>query len=107
MMWSAPRSTRKRTAAASGDAEVAYASLVVYDDREGSSTRGELDEIFLGPDSYALAIVPPGVWNGFKGMSAPHSIVANACTRPHDPSRSRRLDPFENESPNDWSVRQH
>jgi len=81
--------------------------LVVYDDREGSPTRGGLDEIFLGPDSYSLAVVPPGVWNGFKGMSDPYAIVANACTHPHDPARSRRLDPFENEIPYDWAVRQH
>ena len=62
---------------------------------------------FLGPDSYSLAIIPPGVWNGFKGMSDPYSIVANACTHPHDPARSRRLDPFDNEIPYDWSARQH
>ncbi len=40
-------------------------------------------------------------------MSDPHAIVANACTHPHDPARSRRLDPFDNEIPYDWSVRQH
>ena len=33
--------------------------LVVFDDREGSPTRGGLDEIFLGPDSYSLAISLP------------------------------------------------
>lgn len=81
--------------------------LVVYDDRGGSPTRGNLDEIFLGPDAYSLAVVPPGVWNGFKGMSDPYAIVANAATHPHDPTRSRRLDPFENDIPYDWSVRQH
>jgi len=42
--------------------------LVLYDDRDGSPTRGELQEIFTGEDSYALITVPPGVWNGFKGI---------------------------------------
>ena len=28
--------------------------LVVYDDRDGSPTRGGLMEIYLGPDSYQL-----------------------------------------------------
>jgi dTDP-4-dehydrorhamnose 3,5-epimerase len=81
--------------------------LVIYDDREGSSTRGELMEIFLGQDHYALAIIPPDVWNGFKGLSDPMAIVANCCTHPHDPSRSQRLDPFNNHIPYDWAVRNH
>ena len=79
--------------------------LVIYDDREGSPTKGELQEVFLGPDNYVLVIIPPGVWNGFKGMSDPYAIVANCCTHPHDPSRSERLDPFENHIPYDWAVR--
>ena len=43
-------------------------------------------EMFLGPDDYALVVIPPGVWTGFKGMSRPFAIVANCCTHPHDPS---------------------
>ena len=78
--------------------------LVLFDDREGSATRGELMEVFLGPDDYSLVIIPPGVWNGFKGMDET-SIVANCCTHPHDPSRSDRLDPFDNDIPYDWEVR--
>ena len=81
--------------------------LVLYDDREGSSTRGEVMEIFLGPDNHSLVIIPPEVWNGFKGMSAEPGIIANCCTHPHDPSRSSRLDPFDNHIPYDWSVRNH
>lgn len=81
--------------------------LVLYDDREGSPTRHEIQEIFLGPDAYALVVIPPEVWNGFKGMSEPYAIVANCCTEPHDPRRSTRLDPFDNPIPYDWNVRQH
>ena len=81
--------------------------LVLYDDREGSATRGELMEIFLGPDNHSLVIIPPEVWNGFKGMSPEPGIIANCCTHPHDPSRSSRLDPFDNHIPYDWAVRNH
>ena len=80
--------------------------LVLYDDRPPSPTRGELMEVFLGPDNYALAIVPPGVWNGFKGMSEPSAIVANCASHAHDPSRSDRIDPFDNGIPYQWGVRQ-
>lgn len=78
--------------------------LVLFDDRDESATRGELMEVFLGPDDYSLAIVPPLVWNGFKGLTDV-ALVANCCTHPHDPSRSERLDPFDNDLPYDWDVR--
>ena len=78
--------------------------LVLYDEREGSATKGHLNEIFLGPDNHSLVVIPPEVWNGFKGLQAPFSLVANCCTHPHDPARSSRLDPFENQIPYDWAV---
>jgi len=81
--------------------------LVLYDDRDGSPTRGELMERFLGPDDYSLVQIPPGVWNGFKGMGSEAAIVANCCTHPHDPTRSTRLDPFANDIPYDWGIRHH
>jgi dTDP-4-dehydrorhamnose 3,5-epimerase len=79
--------------------------LVLFDDRDGSPTRGELMEVFLGPDDYSLVQIPPDVWNGFKGMGSDLAIVANCATHPHDPTRSIRLDPFDNEIPYDWDVR--
>ena len=81
--------------------------LALFDDREGSSSRGRLMELFLGPDDYSLAVIPPGIWNGFKGMSEPFAIVANCCTHPHDPTRSERLDPFQNHIPYDWATKHH
>src|SRR5919204_5064088 len=45
--------------------------LVLYDDREQSGTRGQLMEVFLGPDDYSLVVIPPELWNGFKGMTDP------------------------------------
>ena len=81
--------------------------LVLYDDREDSPTMGGLVEIFLGPDNHRLVVIPPGVWNGIKGLNDPFAIVANCCTHPHDPSRTTRLDPFDNDIPYNWEVRQH
>jgi dTDP-4-dehydrorhamnose 3,5-epimerase len=81
--------------------------LVLFDDRDGSPTRGEVMELFLGPDNHSLVQIPPGVWNGFKGLGSETAIVANCCTHPHDPKRSIRLDPFDNDIPYDWEIRQH
>ena len=79
--------------------------LVMYDERPNSPTLGELMEIFLGTDNHSLVIIPPEVWNGFKGMSNPFAIIANCCTHAHDPSRSKRLDPLKNHIPYDWAVK--
>ncbi|MBI4180076.1 dTDP-4-dehydrorhamnose 3,5-epimerase family protein [bacterium] len=77
--------------------------VALYDDRARSPTKGEIQEVFLGIDCYNLLIIPPDVWNGFKGMVAPCAIIANCCTHPHDPSRSTRLDPYKNKIPYDWN----
>jgi dTDP-4-dehydrorhamnose 3,5-epimerase len=79
--------------------------LALYDERAGSPTQGNLMEVYLGQDAHALVVIPPEVWNGFKGMSDPMAIVANCCTHVHDPSRSSRLDPFDPRIPYDWSAR--
>ena len=63
-----------------------------------------LVERFLGPDDYSLVAIPPGIWSGFKGM-ADDSLVANCATHPHDPSRTERIDPFDDRIPYDWGVR--
>ncbi len=79
--------------------------LVLYDDREGSSTHGGLMEIFTGEDNYALVTVPPMVWNGFKGISAGPAIVANCATIAHDPAEIDRLDPFSEKIPYNWDLK--
>ena len=79
--------------------------LVLFDDRKDSKTRDEVQEVFVGDGNYALVTVPPFVWNGFKGIGAPYSVVANCATIPHDPAEIVRLDPFSPKIPYDWSLR--
>jgi dTDP-4-dehydrorhamnose 3,5-epimerase len=79
--------------------------LVLYDDREESPTKGELQEIFTGEESYSLITIPALVWNGFKGIGAVPAIVANCATEPHDPAEIVRLDPFSKKIPYDWSLK--
>jgi len=86
---------------------VGNAKIVIYDDRQGSKTRGKLQEVFFGVDNYCLVQVPPDTWNGFTTVGAETALIANACTHAHDPSRSSRLDPFENDIPYSWSVKNH
>lgn len=79
--------------------------FVLYDDRDGSPTRGEVQEIFLGPDNYCLVTVPPMIWNGFKGVGTETAIVANCASMPHDPNEIDRLDPFDPTIPYDWALK--
>ncbi|MGN6380268.1 MAG: dTDP-4-dehydrorhamnose 3,5-epimerase family protein [Gaiellales bacterium] len=79
--------------------------LVMYDDREGSPSRGELMELFVGAGNYVMVRIPPGVWNGVKGMGQTASIVANCASHPHDPAEIGRLDPFTDRIPYDWALR--
>jgi dTDP-4-dehydrorhamnose 3,5-epimerase len=80
--------------------------FVLYDAREGSSSRGELQELYLGEDAYSLVQVPPGVWNGFKGIGTAPAIVANCSSIEHDPEEILRLDPLGNDViPYDWALK--
>ena len=79
--------------------------MVLYDDREGSPTRGEVNELFLGPDNYQLVTVPPLVWNGFKGVGCASSLVANCATIAHDPAEIVYQDPFCPDIPYTWELK--
>ncbi len=79
--------------------------LVLYDDREGSTTNGEVQEIFLGRENYNLVAIPPMIWNGFKCIGTNTAIVANCSTTPHDPDEIERVGPFENDIPYSWELK--
>ena len=79
--------------------------LVLYDPREDSSTKGEIQELFIGEDNYVLVRIPPGIWNGFKGIGIKPAMAANCATIPHDPDEVVRLDPFSKEIPYDWGLK--
>ena len=79
--------------------------FVMYDDRPNSPTKGEIQELILGPDNYMLVRVPPGVWNGFKGIDTNMSLVANCATIPHDPNEIDRMDPMSSSIPYDWALK--
>ena len=78
--------------------------FVMYDGRDDSPTKGEIQEIFLGPENYNLVTVPPKVWNGFKGVSAQPSMVANCASIPHSSEEIDRLDPSDASIPYSWDI---
>lgn len=78
--------------------------LVLYDQREGSPTRQQLQEIVFGQVNYQLVRVPPGVVNGFTAVGGEIAIVANCASIPHDPAETIRIDPFTSTIPYDWKI---
>src|SRR5437868_4864987 len=82
-----------------------HIKFVLYDDRPDSSTRGQMQEFFPGPNNYCLITVPPMVWNGFKGIGLDMAIVANCASLPHEPDEIERRDPFDPSIPYDWEIR--
>ena len=79
--------------------------LVLYDQRSGSPTKGELQELVFGQINYQLVRVPPGVVNGFTAVGGARAVVANCASIPHDPSEITRLDPLGPDIPYDWRLR--
>ena len=78
--------------------------LVLYDDRDESSTHGELMELFMGDHNYQLVTIPPLVWNGFKGVGTDEAIVANCATLAYDAQEIERLDPLSHRIPYNWGI---
>lgn len=80
--------------------------LVLFDDRENSLTKGELQEISLGDYNYCLVQIPANVWNGFKCIGNNEAIVADLITVSHKDDEMLRLNPHENDIIKyDWSLK--
>ncbi len=78
-------------------------SLVLFDARASSPTRGQKTVIDLGADNYALVTIPPGIWSAWKGLGPGLSIVANCATEPHDPAETEVAGLDSGIVPHDWN----
>ena len=78
--------------------------LVLYDDREGSPTRGQIDEFYVGDHKPRLVRVPRMVYHGWKCVSLDEALIINAPTMVYnyrEPDEFR-IDPHTNDIPYDW-----
>jgi dTDP-4-dehydrorhamnose 3,5-epimerase len=79
--------------------------VVLYDPREDSPTRGEVNEFFIGEYNPLLIEIPAGVYHGFKCISTHEAMIINVpteCYNPDDPDEFR-LPAHTSEIPYDWS----
>lgn len=78
---------------------------VLYDDRNDSSTKGQIEEYFMSPEDYYLLTVPPMIWNGWKSIGNNVSIVANCSDIPHDPEEIQRKEIKNSDINYDWGIK--
>lgn len=77
--------------------------LVIFDDRDGSSTRGEINEIEISLDHYGLVTIPNGLWYSFKTISEMPSMIANCASIVHTPDESIVIDLESEKIPYRWN----
>ena len=77
---------------------------VLHDSRDGSPTRGEVNEFFLGEHRPVLLRIPSLVYHGFKTVSTEEALLINLPTEPYryaDPDEYR-VPPHDNDIPYSW-----
>ena len=81
------------------------AKIVLYDGRDGSPTKGEVNEFFVGEHNPILVQIPNGVYHGMKGLGDREAIIVNTVTEPYNREKPDefRVDPHDNDIPYDWA----
>jgi dTDP-4-dehydrorhamnose 3,5-epimerase len=79
--------------------------VVLYDARDGSPTKGEVNEFFMGDHRPILLRIPPLVYHGFKTVSQEEALLINVSTQvyKHDGPDEFRVHPHENDIPYKWA----
>jgi dTDP-4-dehydrorhamnose 3,5-epimerase len=81
------------------------AKVVLYDTREQSKTKGEVNEFFMGEQNPILLVIPPFVLHGMKGIGVEPAYLVNTPTEHYiynEPDEFR-MDPHSPDVPYDWS----
>ena len=82
--------------------------VALYDDRDGSPTKGEVNEFFLGVHNPALIQIPKGVIHGFKCISETEAVIINIPTEPYNKKEPDefRIHPYKNDIPYSWEIKE-
>ncbi|MBU7008179.1 dTDP-4-dehydrorhamnose 3,5-epimerase family protein [Phosphitispora fastidiosa] len=79
--------------------------VVLFDSREDSPTKGEVNEFFMGTHNPILLQIPTYVYHGFKCISDEEAMVVNFPTKPYNYNEPDefRVHPHDNDIPYDWT----
>ena len=80
------------------------ATVVLYDGRDGSPTKGEVNEFFMGEQNPILLVIPPLVLHGMKGIGTEAAYLVNVPTEHYvyDDPDEHRVAPHSAKVPYDW-----
>ena len=80
--------------------------LVLYDGREESKTKNEVNELIIGEKNPLLVKIPPGIWHGFKTIGEEYALVLNVPTEPYNYKKpdEYRLPPDTNKIQYNWNL---
>ena len=80
---------------------------VLYDPREQSPTKGEINELFLGERNNILLKIPRGIIHGFKVIGVEPAILLNFPSEVYRPDQpdEYRLPWNTPEIPYDWAMK--
>ena len=73
-----------------------------FDARAKSKTLNKTIKILFSQDPYFRLTVPPGIWFGFKGLSAGLNLICNVVDIPYDPEEILRKEIAELAT--DWDL---
>jgi dTDP-4-dehydrorhamnose 3,5-epimerase len=84
------------------------AKIVLYDGREGSPTKGEVNEFFVGEHNRILIRIPKLVMHGYKTIGVGPCLLINLptqCYKAAEPDEYR-IPPHKNDIPYDWELKE-
>lgn len=84
------------------------AKIVLYDSRDDSPTKGEVNEFFAGENNRILVRVPAFVMHGYKTIGTEPALILNMPTRCYDRNNpdEYRVPPHDNDIPYDWALKE-
>ncbi len=79
--------------------------IALYDGRENSSTKGTVNEVYLGEHCPGLLRIPAGVQHGWMCVSQSQAYIVNIVSEMYnyDNPDEFRTDPHDNDIPYDWA----
>jgi dTDP-4-dehydrorhamnose 3,5-epimerase len=78
--------------------------VVLYDTREGSPTKGEINEFVMGVHNPIVLKIPPGVYHGFTCVSDREAICINIPNEAYDRENPDEFrEPAHGKIPYDWT----
>lgn len=77
--------------------------IVLYDNRETSGSKGQLEVFEIGrPDAYMRIRISPGIWYGFTCISQQTAMLINCADIPHSPAESEVMLVDDSSIPYKW-----